>query len=147
MSGDKVRNEQKDGRDNTAPHENITHREGNLDRESIGRIEIAPGVLTTIAHYVTLDVEGVYKMAATPADVGHLFRRYAARDEGILLDYSNGKLVFDIYVLMDPHVNVRETSRQLQTAIVEAIDKMVGIPVDAVNVHVEDVVYDIGETA
>jgi uncharacterized alkaline shock family protein YloU len=121
--------------------------EQNQERESIGRVEVAPGVLTTIAHYATLDVEGVNKMASTPADVGHLFRRHVARDEGIILDYSNGNLIFDIFVLMDPHVNVRETSQRLQTAIAEAIDKMVGIPVDRVNIHVEDVVYDIGETA
>jgi uncharacterized alkaline shock family protein YloU len=42
---------------------------------------------------------------------------------------------------------VRKTSQRLQTAIIEAIDKMVGIPVDRVNIHVEDVVYDIGEAA
>jgi uncharacterized alkaline shock family protein YloU len=116
-------------------------------RESIGRVEVAPNVLTTIAHYATLDVEGVNKMAPTPSDVGQLFRRHVARNEGVILDFSDGRLVFDIFVLMDPHVNVRETSQQLQTAIIEAIDKMVGIPVDTVNVHVEDVVYSIGETA
>lgn len=121
--------------------------EQSQERESIGRVEVAPGVLTTIAHYATLNVEGVNKMAPTPADVGHLFRRHVSRNEGVILDYSDGKLVFDIYVLMDPHVNVRETSQRLQTAIIEAIDKMVGIPVDSVNIHVEDVVYDIGETA
>lgn len=121
--------------------------EQSQERESFGRVEVAPGVLTTIAHYVTLNVEGVNKMAATPADVGHLFRRHVARNEGVILDYSDGHLIFDIYVLMDPHVNVRETSKQLQTAIVEAIDKMVGIPVDKVHIHVEDVVYSIGETA
>jgi uncharacterized alkaline shock family protein YloU len=86
-------------------------------------------------------------MAATPADVGQLFRRHVARNEGVILDYSDGNLIFDIFVLMDPHVNVRETSQKLQTAIIEAIDKMVGIPVDTVNIHVEDVVYNIGETA
>jgi uncharacterized alkaline shock family protein YloU len=116
-------------------------------RDSIGRVEVAPSVLTTIAHYATLDVEGVNKMAATPADVGQLFRRHVARNEGVILDYSDGNLIFDIFVLMDPHVNVRETSQKLQTAIIEAIDKMVGIPVDTVNIHVEDVVYNIGETA
>lgn len=127
--------------------EDILTSENSEDRESIGRVEVAPGVLTTIAHYATLDVEGVNKMASTPADVGQLFRRHVARNEGVILDYSDGRLIFDIFVLMDPHVNVRETSRQLQTAIIEAIDKMVGIPVDTVNVHVEDVVYSIGETA
>jgi uncharacterized alkaline shock family protein YloU len=48
---------------------------------------------------------------------------------------------------MDPHVNVLETSKQVQAAVVEAIDKMVGLPVVAVNVHVEDVVYALDETA
>lgn len=114
--------------------------------ESIGRIEVAPEVLTTIARHVTLGVEGVNKMAPVPADMTRLFRR-AVRDEGILLDYMDGKLSFDIYVLMDPHVNVRDTSRDIQEAIIEAIDKMVGIDVEAVNVHVEDIVYKLNETA
>jgi len=133
--------------EDTLTSEQNEEYEGTARQESIGRVEVAPGVLTTIAHYATLDVDGVNKMAPTPADVGQLFRRHVARNEGVILDYSDGKLVFDIYVLMDPHVNVRETSLRLQTAIMEAVDKMVGIPVDKVNVHVEDVVYDIGETA
>ena len=115
-------------------------------QESIGRIEIAPEVLTTIAHYTTLSVEGVNKLAAVPADVSRLFRR-AIRQDGILLDYSDGCLKFDIYVYMNPHVNVLEASQTVQDAVVEAIDKMVGVNVDAVNVHVEDVLYTLDETA
>lgn len=116
------------------------------EKESIGRIEVAPDVLVTIAHHTTLSVEGVHKMAPIPAEVGHLFRR-AFRQDGVLLDYTDGKLAFDIYVLMDPHVNVLEASRTIQSAIVEAMDTMVGISVEAVNVHVEDVVYALNETA
>jgi uncharacterized alkaline shock family protein YloU len=114
--------------------------------ESIGRIEIAPEVLTTIVHHTTLEVEGVNALAAVPADVSRLFRR-AVRHDGILLNYADGRLEFDIYVFMDPHVNVLETSQLVQAAVVEAIDKMVGLPVAAVNVHVEDVVYALDETA
>jgi uncharacterized alkaline shock family protein YloU len=114
--------------------------------ESIGRIEIAPEVLTTIVHYTTLDVEGVYKMAAVPADVGRLFRRSSGRD-GIILDYADGTIAFDIYVMMDPHVNVLETSQNVQEAVVEAIDKMVGLSVETVNVHVEDVIYALDDPA
>jgi len=46
---------------------------------------------------------------------------------------------------MAPHVNLLEASRAIQNAVSEAIDTMVGIPVDAVNVFVEDVHYDKGE--
>jgi uncharacterized alkaline shock family protein YloU len=46
---------------------------------------------------------------------------------------------------MDPHVNLMETSRRLQEAVKEAVDTMVDIPVEAVNVFVEDVRYAKGE--
>lgn len=112
---------------------------------SIGRIEVAPDVLATIAYYAALRVDGVSKLAPIPADVARLFRR-ETRHHGILLDLDeNNGVKLDIYVIMNPHVNIMETSKKLQTAVSEAIDTMVGISVTAVNVHVEDVVYDQGE--
>lgn len=116
------------------------------ESESIGRIEVAPEVLLTIVRKAILDVDGVEKMAPLPADVARFFRR-SPRNDGIVLNYEEGRLAFDIYLFMDPDVNLREASQAVQVAVIEAIDKMVGIPVDAVNVHVEDVVYAQGQTA
>jgi len=115
-------------------------------QESFGRIEVAPGVLATIARLTTMRVEGIAKMTSVPADMAALFHR-ATRLEGVVLDVTDNKVKFDIYVIMEPHVNIMETSQKVQAAIVEAIDTMVGIPVDAVNVHVEDVLYAQGDTA
>ena len=115
-------------------------------QETIGRIEVAPEVILTIVRKVVLDMAGVREMASIPADVAHLFRR-SPRHDGIVLDYEDNRLTFDIYLYMNPDVNLRETSRAIQVAVIEAIDKMVGVPVDAVNVHVEDVVYTQGQTA
>jgi uncharacterized alkaline shock family protein YloU len=98
--------------------------------ESIGRIEVAPEVLLTIVRQEVLSVEGVNRMAPIPAEVSHLFRR-ASRQEGVVLDYSDNHLAFDVYVYMEPDVNLRETSRAIQVAVIEAIDKMVGVPVEA----------------
>ena len=113
--------------------------------ESIGRIEVAPEVLTTIVQFATLRVEGVHKLV--PATTGKSrFSRRSVHQNGIVLDLSDDKLIFDIYVIMDPHVNIMQTSRNLQKAVIESIDNMVGIPVDAVNVHVEDVIYAQDET-
>ena len=114
-------------------------------KESIGRIEVAPGVLAMIALNAAQRVEGVSKMAPIPADVARLFRK-EVRQDGVLLQVGDENQVkIDIYVIMDPHVNIMEASRNIQKAVSEAIDTMVGIPVDAVNVHVEDVVYTQGE--
>jgi len=109
-------------------------------QDSVGRIEVAPEVLATIAHYATLRLDGVSKMAAIPADAARLFRR-ATRHHGVLLNIVDDNVTFDIYVIMNPQVNIMETSKRLQAAVSEAIDTMVGIPVTAVNVHVEDVIY------
>lgn len=114
--------------------------------ESIGRIEVAPEVLITIVRKTVLDIKGVQEMAPIPADVARFFRR-APRHSGVVLQHKNNHLTFDIYLHMDPNVNLRETSRAVQVAVIEAIDKMVGVPVDAVNVHVEDVVYAQGQAA
>jgi uncharacterized alkaline shock family protein YloU len=116
----------------------------NDNRDSIGRIEVAPEVLTTIARFATLNVNGVVKLCPGTADGGHLLRR-ASRHDGIALHYHEGTISFDIYVLMEPNVSLVEASRRLQSAVMEAIDTMVGVPVTAVNVHVEDVVYQQDE--
>jgi uncharacterized alkaline shock family protein YloU len=118
----------------------------NEQTEPIGRIEVAPEVLTTIARHASLNVEGVSRLTATSSGKGRPFRRGNPND-GIVLQFSDDKLVFDIYVLMEPHVNLRETSKKLQSAIVEAMDTMVGLEVGAVNIHVEDVVYSQEEAA
>lgn len=115
-------------------------------QESIGRIEVAPEVLLTIVHQEVLGIKGVNRMASAPAEVGSLFRR-SSRYEGVVLDYAENTLNFDVYVFMNPDVNLRETSRAIQVAVIEAIDKMVGVPVESVNVHVEDVIYAQGQTA
>lgn len=112
--------------------------------ESLGRIEVAPEVITTIARLVVQNSEGVTKMGTPPS--GRLFSR-AIKQDGVVLHYENSKLVFDIYVFMDPHGNIREASRTLQSAIIDAIDQMVGIPVEAVHIHVEDVTYHPNQTA
>jgi uncharacterized alkaline shock family protein YloU len=114
------------------------------ERESIGRIEVAPEVLATIAHFAVLRVDGVSRMAPIPAHIARMFRR-ATRQDGIVLDLSDNQVKFSIYVIMEPHASVLETSRQVQSAVVEAIDTLVGVPVDSVNVHVEDVIYRQGE--
>ena len=112
--------------------------------ESIGRIEVAPEVLVTIARFAVEGVEGVDQLTQVPADIARLFQR-GLRQDGVLLDLSENKVRFNIYVIMAPHVNLLEASRAIQTAVTESIEMMVGIQVDAVNVFVEDVHYTKGE--
>ena len=116
----------------------MTDVESTENHSSLGRIEVAPEVILLIARTITLTNEHVVKMGV-PTSAG-LFRR-SIKQDGVVLHYENDKLILDVYVLMNPYGNIREASRSLQSAIVEAMDNMVGIPVEAVNIHVEDVSY------
>ncbi len=111
-------------------------------REPIGRIEVSPEALTTIVRLASLQVEGVTALSgASPDRRGRPFRR-GNRGDGITMRMTeDNHLILDVYALMDPNLDIVEIGRNLQAAVKEAMDKMVGLEVAAVNVHVEDVVY------
>ncbi len=85
-------------------------------------------------------------MAKIPAGKLRRYRR-RPRHTGVLLDMHNDQITFDLYVVMAPQVNVMDVSRAVQTAIVEAIDRMIGMPVATVNIHIEDVTNQFPERA
>lgn len=111
--------------------------------DSYGRIEVVPEVLLSIAEQVIAETPGVVGMAPVP---GSRRGRRALQYEGIALDMGEGKTVFDLYLIMDPTRNIMDASRKLQAALTDAVDKMIGIPVQAVNIHIEDVAYPASET-
>jgi uncharacterized alkaline shock family protein YloU len=48
----------------------------------------------------------------------------------------------DVYVIIEPDVNMRSLSQRIQEAVTRAIQDMVGMKVSAVNVHIQDVAYN-----
>ena len=116
--------------DNIVPDEGIPQEQG--------RIEVVPEVLVSIAWEAIENHEGVIKMADIPSSVDRRRRRRLLHD-GILLEIDDRQAVFDLYVVTNADFNAVKVGESLQANIVEAIDKMVGTPVAAVNVHVQDI--------
>ncbi len=108
------------------------------------KITIAPNVLLTIARLATLGVEGVARMGNTPGGIGRLFRR-APSANGVQMVVNDQTVVVDIYIIIEPDVNVREVCHQVQREVTRAIEEMVGMEVLAVNVHVEDVAFRVNQ--
>ncbi len=104
-----------------------------------GKTTVAPEVLLTIAHLTTLQVEGVSHMSSVPSGVKGFLRREAT--EGVHLQVQDNVVYLDLYVVLDHDVNVRETGRRIQQEVARAISETVGMPVGAVNVHVEDIAF------
>jgi uncharacterized alkaline shock family protein YloU len=111
--------------------------EEKISTRAPGKTTIAPGVLVTIARLTTLGVPGVVGMASVPSGVNRFLRRGAG--EGVNLDIKNGSVSVDLYLILDREAYVRDVSRKVQTEVARAIEDMVGMQVDRIDVHIEDV--------
>lgn len=107
-----------------------------------GKTTIAPGVLVTIIKAAALGVQGVSRLAQAPGSMNTLFQR--SYEKGIHIDIKeDGKVHADLYLVLFGDVNLRDTGLSVQEEVSLAISKMVGLEVEAVNIHIEDV--DFGQ--
>ncbi len=103
-------------------------------------ITLAPSVLITIARHAATQVDGVARTGMIPVDVIHVLRGHPM-GSGVVLNVSGNQVAVDIYLVVKPGVNMRETSVAVQEAITRAIQELVGMEVTAVNTHIEDVEF------
>ncbi len=104
-----------------------------------GKTTIAPGVLVTIARLTALSVNGVAGMANVPTGVNRFLRR--GYGEGVQIQIENGKVAIDLYLILERDTYVRNVSRKVQTEVSRAIEEMVGMEAERVDVHIEDIDY------
>jgi len=101
----------------------------------IGKITIDPGVLETVARLAALAVPGVVRM--TPP-MG--LQRLLGLEDGVEIVVRDGAVRVDLYIVAESGSNLLSLGRQIQAEVTRAISDIVGMPVSAVNVHIEDVV-------
>jgi uncharacterized alkaline shock family protein YloU len=106
-----------------------------------GKTTIAPEVLLTIARLTALEVPGVSRMSNVPGGVDRLFQR--GYGEGVQLNIRDDVVYADLFLVMNSGFNVRDVSRQVQRSIARAISEMVGMQVGRVNIHIEDIDYQM----
>ena len=105
-----------------------------MEDELYGNITIAPAVLNTIARLTTLSVPGVARMGNS----GQLLQTAP----GTSIKVVNGKVKADVYVVLQADCNFYATGQQIQHDVSRAISEIVGMEVQAIHVHVQDVEYD-----
>jgi uncharacterized alkaline shock family protein YloU len=103
-------------------------------------VTIAPGVLLTIARMATLDVAGVVRMGSAPGGVNRFWRRVPAAN-GVQLTIESGTVTAHLYVVADASASLREMSVKIQKSVARSIQELLGMKVDSVNVHIEDVAF------
>jgi len=105
----------------------------------LGTVCISQQVLVTIARLTTLSVPGVARMFRTlPGKVDRLLKGKGAGD-GVRVEVVDGAVLVDLHIVAGRDLSIYELGREIQAHVSRAITDMVGMPVLAINVHVEDV--------
>ncbi len=113
--------------------------EGNAMKGRLGTVRISRQVLVTIARLTTLSVPGVVRMfRSLPSGVDRLLKGRGVGD-GVHVEVVDGAVLVDLHVVAARKTSICELGREIQAHVSRAITDMVGMPVLAVNVRVEDV--------
>lgn len=105
---------------------------------ALGRISIAPGAIATIASQAAAQSYGVVGMASK--NVVDELAHALARDprHGVEVRTIDDHIIVDIYVVVEYGTRLSSVAASVANSIHYQIEKAIGMPVAAVNVHVQD---------
>lgn len=109
-------------------------------RRAPGTTTIAPGVLVRIAQLAAISVPGVSSLAPVPGGVNRLFR--SGSSDGVRVDVDDNRVSTDLFLTLSHGVDARKVSRDVQRAVARAIEDMVGMQVERIDVHIQEIDFD-----
>lgn len=109
----------------------------------VGRVTIAPQVLTTIVRQTTLGTEGVQSLASRPPKRSRMSGRRAV-EPGIEVIVAEGQVHVVLHINAEPDANMVRLAKTLQKEVAYAIEHIVGMDVSGVDVRIDNVTYPTG---
>ncbi len=105
--------------------------------ESLGQVDISTTAIATIASHAINQSYGVVGMASKNIVDG--IARLLTRDShrGIDVTMEDGEVIIDVYVIIEHGVRIRAVAESIQHTIKFHVEKVLGLPVRAVNVYVQ----------
>jgi uncharacterized alkaline shock family protein YloU len=106
------------------------------EQSELGRITIAADAIAQIVGYTAAECYGVVGMA------GNGLKRLLARDklkQGIEVSSADDGLRLDLHVVVEYGLNLAEVAATVRSRVAYEVERLTGLPVAAVEVHIEDV--------
>ncbi len=125
-------------RDNESKNVNWSSKE----ISSIGEVMIADDVIATIAGLAATEVEGVSAMQGNVTNelVGKLGMKNLTK--GVRIKVTEAGVAVDLSIQMRYGYSIPKTCKTIQEKVKAAIENMVGLSVEVVNVHIVGVDTD-----
>jgi uncharacterized alkaline shock family protein YloU len=114
---------------------------GDDGRDAIGATRVANDVVAWIAALTALQVSGVHAMyRPSGQSIDRILRRRLAH-RGARVELRDDGLRIDLWIVMEAGANVAAVGAEVQRSVGDAIRRMLGLPLSAVNVFVSEVVF------
>ena len=104
---------------------------------SLGRISIAGDVVAQIVGHTAAECYGVVGMSAR-GRVGRLLPLDRLR-QGVVVGGGDDGLRIELYVVVEYGLNLAEVAATLRSRVAYEVERLTGLPVAAVEVHIQDV--------
>jgi uncharacterized alkaline shock family protein YloU len=106
--------------------------------ESLGVVRVARSVLSTIVINTALEIPGIVRMA----HINDQWTRFLGREfprQGVALLVRDNSVSANLYIVVESGVNIVEVGTAVQEKVAEALEHIVGMQVNEVNVYIQDV--------
>lgn len=110
-----------------------------MEETRLGKVEVSPTAIASLASQVVLECYGVVGMATKDLASGIVeILQPASHRRGVNVSIDGDQVVVDLYVVIEYGTRIATVARNIQSVVKYTLEKALGVPVIAVNVHVED---------
>ena len=104
---------------------------------SLGRIEVSSKAIASITNEAVLSCYGVVGTAAKDLTTGIVNVLSRDSKRGIEVRIEDGQIIIDVYVIIEYGTRIAAVARSVMNVVKFSVERALGLPVTAVNVHVE----------
>ena len=106
--------------------------------KNLGRIEISPHAIATIAGDAVLKCYGVVGMSSKNVIGGLADLLQRERwSKGVDVRVRDGNVIVDLYVIIQYGTRISEVAHGVMSGVKYALEQALGLPIAEVNVHVQ----------
>ncbi|MEN8097559.1 MAG: Asp23/Gls24 family envelope stress response protein [Chloroflexota bacterium] len=107
------------------------------DERSLGKIEVSPVAIASIATHAIKQCYGVVGMAnkSLVEGIAHLLTRDS--HQGVEVHVQDALITLDVYVIVEYGMRISAVANSVKNTVSFHVEEALGIPVDEVNVFVQ----------
>jgi len=123
---------------------NSPEKAATLQANGQGTTTVADTVVQKIAGLATREISGVYDLGGTTSRAFGAMRERipgatASASQGVAVEVGETQAAVDLEILVEYGVSITDLARAVRRNVITAIERMTGLEVVEVNIHVNDV--------